>query len=98
MLTKRWKWSVSVLSVILVVATVVPACLAKKADTKSVEATITKMEMDSRKADMAGQTGSWMKAHNTEDYTMGTSWGAWEDNAELQKDPADTAKKKTWHG
>ncbi len=95
MLTKRWKWSVSVLSVILVVATVVPACLAKKADTKSVEATITKMEMDSRKADMAGQTGSWMKAHNTEDYTMGTSWGAWEDNAELQKDAADTAKNKT---
>ena len=94
MLTKRWKWSVSVLSAILVVATVVPAALAKKADTKSVEATITKMEMDSRKADMAGQNASWMKAHNTDDYTMGTSWGAWEDNAELQKDAADTAKNK----
>ena len=95
MLTKRWKWSVSVLSVILVVATVVPATLAKKADSKSVEATITKMEMDSRKADMAGQNGSWMKAHNTDDYTMGTSWGAWEDNAELQKDAADTANNKS---
>ena len=80
---------------ILVVATVVPAALAQKADTKSVEATITKMEMDSRKADMAGQNGSWMKAHNTDDYTMGTSWGAWEDNAELQKDAADTANNKT---
>ena len=95
MLTKRWKWSVSVLSAILVVATVVPAVLAQKADTKSVEATITKMEMDSRKADMAGQNGSWMKAHNTDDYTMGTSWGAWEDNAELQKDAADTVNNKT---
>jgi hypothetical protein len=95
MLTKRWKWSVGVLSVILVMAMVVPAALAKKADTKSVEATITKMEMDSRKADMAGQTGSWMKAHNAGDYTMGTSWGAWEDNAELQKDAADTANNKT---
>ena len=94
MLTKKSKWSASVLSVILVVAAVVPAALAKKADTKSVEATITKMEMDSRKADMAGQTGSWMKAHNTGDYTMGTSWGAWEDNAELQKDAADTANNK----
>lgn len=94
MLTKRWKWSVSVLPVMLVVATAVPAALAKKADTKSVEAAITKMETDSRKADMAGQTGSWMKAHNTEDYTMGTSWGAWEDNAELQKDAADTANNK----
>ena len=95
MLTTRWKWSVSVLSVILVIATMVPAALAKKADTKSVEAAITKMEMDSRKADLAGQNGSWMKAHNTDDYTMGTSWGAWEDNAELQKDAADTAKNKT---
>ncbi len=94
MLTNRWKWSAGVLSALLVMATVVPACLAQKANTKSVEATITKMETDSRKADMAGQTGSWMKAHNTENYTMGTSWGAWEDNAELQKDAADTAKNK----
>ena len=95
MLTKRWKWSVGVLSVVLVMATVVPTALAKKADTKSVEETITKMEMESTKASMAGQDGSWMKAHNTDDYTMGTSWGAWEDNAELQKDAADTANNKT---
>lgn len=95
MLTRRWKWSVGVLSVVLVMATVVPAALAQKADTKSVEASIAKMEMDSRKADMAGQNGSWMKAHNTDDYAMGTSWGAWEDNAELQKDAADTANNKT---
>jgi hypothetical protein len=94
MLTNRWKWSVSGSALILLMAGVVPAALAQKADTKSVEATITKMEMDSRKADMAGQTGSWMKAHNTDDYTMGTSWGAWEDNTELQKDAADTANNK----
>ena len=95
MLTKRCKWSVGVLSVVLVTATVVPAALAQKADTKSVEATITKMEMESAKADLAGQNGSWSKAHNTDDYKMGTSWGAWEDNAELQKDAADTANNKT---
>jgi hypothetical protein len=95
MLTNRLKWFVGVLSAVLVMATVVPACLAQKADAKSVEAAITKLETDSRKADMAGQTGSWMKAHNTENYAMGTSWGAWEDNAELQKDAADTAKNKT---
>ncbi len=53
------------------------------------------MEMDSRKADMAGDTGEWMKAHNADNYTMGTSWGAWEDKAELQKDAADTANNKT---
>ena len=95
MLSKRWKWSVGVLSVVLVMATVVPAALAQKADTKSVEAAIAKMETDAVKADMAGQNGSWMKAHNTDDYTMGTSWGAWEDNAELQKDAGDTVNNKT---
>jgi len=95
MLTNRGKWSVGVLSALLAMATVVPACLAQKADTKSVETAIAKMEMDSRKADMAGETGSWIKAHNAEDYTMGTSWGAWEDKAELEKDAADTTKNKT---
>ena len=38
--------------------------------------------------------GQFTKAHNTDDYTMGTSWGAWEDNVELQKDAADTANNK----
>jgi hypothetical protein len=95
MLTNRWKLSVGVLSALLVLATMVRSCLAQNADTKSVVAAITKLETDSRKADMAGETGSWMKAHNTENYTMGTSWGAWEDNPELQKDAADTAKNKT---
>jgi hypothetical protein len=95
MVSKRWNWSGIVLSVALVMAMVVPAARAKSSDTKSVEATITKMEMDSAKADMAGQTGSWMKEHQTSDYTMGTSWGAWEDGAGLQKDADDTAKNKT---
>ncbi len=95
MLTTRGKWALTILSMTLMAASVAPAALAQKADNKSVEVAISKMEMDARKADMAGQTGSWMKAHNTGDYTMGTSWGAWEDNAELQKDAADTAKNKT---
>ena len=95
MLTQRWKCSVGVLSVVLAMTTVVPVALAKKADTKSVEETITKMEMEWTKADMAGQTGSWMKAHDTDDYKSGTSWGAWQDYAELQKDAADTANNKT---
>ena len=58
MLTNRGKWSVSVLSAIVVTATMVPVTPAKAADTKSVKAAITKMEMDSRKADLAGQTGA----------------------------------------
>jgi Domain of unknown function (DUF4440) len=95
MLTKRWMWSVCVLSAILITATLVPVTLAKAADSKGVEAAITKMEMDATKADMAGQTGPWMKAHNTGDYMMGTSWGSWEDNAQLQKDAADSANNKT---
>jgi hypothetical protein len=93
-LTNRWK-SASGLWLILMMAGAVPAALAQKAATKDVAATITKLEMDSRNADMAGQSGPWMKAHNTDDYIMGTSWGAWEDNAELQKDASDTANNKT---
>ena len=93
-MAKKSKWLVTALPVILLVAAVVPAALAQK-DAKSVEAAITKLEMDSRKADLAGQNASWMKAHNAADYTMGTSWGAWEDNAELQKDAADTANNKS---
>ncbi len=95
MLTNRWKWPVSVLSAILIAATMVPAMFAKPADSKSVEAAISKMEMDSARADMAGQSGAWMKAHNAGNYIMGTSWGGWEDNAQLQKDAADTANNKT---
>jgi hypothetical protein len=95
MLTNEWKWSASVVSVMLVMAAMTPAALAKSAGKKSVEEAITKVEMESAKADMAGQTGSWMKVHNAGDYTMGTSWGSWEDNAELQKQAADTAKNKT---
>ncbi|MBV9574003.1 MAG: nuclear transport factor 2 family protein [Acidobacteriales bacterium] len=92
---KRWQLSVSALCLVLVVAMVTPVAVAKSADTKSVEAAIKKLEMDSIKADMAGQNGSWMKEHNTSDYTMGTSWGAWEANDELQKDAADTAHNKS---
>lgn len=91
----RWKWSVRVLSALLVTATLIPATLARAADSKSIEASITKLEMDSAKADMAGQSGAWMKAHNAGSYVMGTSWGDWEDNAQLQKDAADAAHNKT---
>ncbi|MEO8727241.1 MAG: nuclear transport factor 2 family protein [Acidobacteriaceae bacterium] len=95
-MTNRWKISAGILSAMLAVGTMAPpAALAQKADAQTVEANIKQMEMDSRNADMAGQTGSWMKAHNTDDYTMGTSWGAWEDDAELQKDAADIANNKT---
>ena len=76
MLTNEGKWSAGVVAVILVIATMTPAAWANSTGKKSVEEAITKMEMESAKADMAGQTGSWMKAHNTSDYTMGTSWGA----------------------
>jgi hypothetical protein len=36
-----------------------------------------------------------MTREMTDNYTMGTSWGAFETKAELVKDAADTAKNKT---
>ncbi len=95
MLNHECKWSASVLSAILVMAMATPAVLAKSADSKSVEDSITKMEKESAKAAVAGQTGEWMKAHQASDYTMGTSWGAWESNSELQKQAGNPAKNKT---
>jgi hypothetical protein len=95
MLNHEWKWSANVLSAILVMAMATPAVLAKSADAKSIEDAITKMEKESAKAAVAGQTGEWMKAHQASDYTMGTSWGAWESNSELQKQAGNPAKNKT---
>ena len=95
MLNYEWKWSASVLSAILVMAMATPAVLAKSADAKSIEDAITKMEKESAKASVEGQTGEWMKAHQASDYTMGTSWGAWETNSELQKQAGNPAKNKT---
>ncbi|MBV9573086.1 MAG: nuclear transport factor 2 family protein [Acidobacteriales bacterium] len=95
MLTKRWQWCVSALFLVMVMGMTTPLALAKSGDSKSVEAAIEKLEMDATKADLAGQNGAWMKAHYAGDYMMGTSWGAWEGNAELQKDYADAANNKT---
>jgi hypothetical protein len=79
----------------LVMAAVIPAVRAQKGDAKSIEAAITKMEMEYNKAALAGTDGEWNKAHQAHGYVMGTSWGAWMDAAEIQKDSADTAKNKT---
>ena len=91
----EWKWSASLLSAILVMAMATPAVLAKSADAKSIEDAITKMEKESAKASVEGQAGEWMKSHQASDYTMGTSWGAWETNSELQKQAGNPAKNKT---
>jgi hypothetical protein len=95
MLTDRWSFAAMGCSLVLGLTILAPIASAQKANNKSVEEAITKLEMDERKADLAGQTGAWIKEHNADGYTMGTSWGAWEDNAELQKDAADTANNKT---
>ena len=75
-------------------ALMMSAATGKKLDSKGVEAAITKMETDNLKADLAGDP-SWMTREMTDNYTMGTSWGAFETKAELVKDAADTANNKT---
>jgi hypothetical protein len=95
MLNHEWKWSAGVLSAILVMAMATPAVMAKSADAKSIEDAITKMEKESAKAALEGKDGEWMKAHQASDYTMGTSWGAWESNSELLKQAGNPAKNKT---
>jgi hypothetical protein len=75
-------------------ALMMSAATGKKLDSKGVEAAITQMETDNIKADLAGDS-SWMKREMTDNYTMGTSWGAFETKSELVSDAADTAKNKT---
>lgn len=79
---------------LLVVALMAPAFAGKKPDSQNVEAAITQMEMANVKADVAGDS-SWMGREMADDYTMGTSWGAFETKSELVKDAADTANNKT---
>jgi hypothetical protein len=79
---------------VFAVALMSPAATGKKLDSKGIEAAITQMETDNIKADLAGDS-SWMSSEMAGDYTMGTSWGAFETKAELVKDAADTANNKT---
>jgi hypothetical protein len=88
------KLSASLICTVIAFALVVPAAAATKEKTKGVEQTITQMEQDNVKADLAGDS-SWMQREMSDDYTMGTSWGAFENKASLLKDAADTANNKT---
>lgn len=84
----------SVFIAVLAVAQLVPAATGKKAAGKSVKAAITEMEMAQAKADLAGDA-SWAKQNMTEDYTGGTSWGAWQTKKEILDNFADTKNNKS---
>jgi hypothetical protein len=88
------KMSAGMFLTVFALAVMVPASAAKNTDSKGAEAAITQMEMNNIKADVAGDS-SWMAREMSNDYTMGTSWGAFETKAELVKDAADTANNKT---
>lgn len=88
-MTTLLKLLVSVFCVALVIALTVPAAMGQKEETKKVEATITQMEKENAKARVAGGS-SWWSKNLAENYTGGTSWGAWETKQELLKDSADS--------
>lgn len=95
-MTNQSKLSTSVFCAILTIALMVPAAvMGKKAqnDNKSVEAAITQLEMEGAKAEVAGDS-SFAKRTLTDDYTEGTSWGAWMTKPDLMKSAADPAKNK----
>jgi Domain of unknown function (DUF4440) len=93
-MTKPSKWSVGAFCTVIALALIAPTAMGKKPEPKSAAAAITQMEMDNVKADVAGDS-SWMTREMADDYTMGTSWGAFETKQELINDAADTAKNKT---
>jgi hypothetical protein len=93
-MTLSSKVSTGLFCTVIALALAIPVTAAPKQDGKSIEQAITKMETDNVKADVAGDP-SWMQREMSDDYTMGTSWGAFENKAELVKDAADTANNKT---
>ncbi|GAC1646522.1 MAG: hypothetical protein NVS9B15_04630 [Acidobacteriaceae bacterium] len=87
--------SVSMFCAVMAFALVVPAAMAKKPENKSISAAIMQLETDGVKANLSGDDAAWITKHNTDDYTMGTSWGAFETKQTLLKDAADKANNKS---
>ena len=93
-MTEHLKLSASVLGLAFAIALIAPAAMGQEAASKNVEVAITQMEMDRVKADLAGDS-SWMKRELAENYTSGTSWGAWQTKQEILTNLADTKNNKT---
>jgi len=73
-------------------AAVVP--LFSKSGSSDDVATITRLEQEGVKADLANDT-SWAKKYQADDYVAGTSFGEWETKQSQLKDAEDTANNKT---
>lgn len=93
-MTKHMKLSGSVFCAAVALALIAPAALGQKSDSKKVEAAITQLEQDRVKADLAND-GSWSKNHMADNYTGGTSWGAWQTKSEILTNAADTKNNNT---
>ena len=91
---KLLKLSTSVFCAALAIALMAPAAMAKKPESKSVAAAITQLEMESAKANLAGDS-AWTKRHMADNYTGGTSWGAWQTKQEILDNFADTKNNKS---
>lgn len=93
-MTRHLKASAGVFCAALAVALMAPAAMGKQAEPKNVKAAITQMERERIKADLASDS-SWTKQNMAEDYTGGTSWGAWQTKQEILENLADTKNNKT---
>lgn len=95
MIKQSKRVSAGVFCAVMAFALVVPTVMAKKPENKSIEATIMQLEKDGVKAVLSGDDAAWITKHNTDDYTMGTSWGEFETKQTLLKDAADKANNKS---
>jgi len=92
-MTQSSKFSTSIVCAVFAFALFAPVAMAKK-PSQTIEATITQMEKDSVKADLANDS-SWISNNMADNYTAGNSWGAWSTKAEMLKDAADSANNRT---
>ena len=93
-MTKHLKLPAGVFCAALAIALMAPAAMGKKPEPKNIEAAITQLEMENAKANLAGDS-SWAKRHMAENYTGGTSWGAWQTKQEILANFADTKNNKS---
>lgn len=93
-MNKLLKLSTGVCGIALAIALMAPAAMGKKPEPKNVEAAITQLEMEDAKANLAGDS-AWTKRHMADNYTGGTSWGAWRTKQEILDNFADTKNNKS---
>ena len=88
----RNAWNVPAAVVVCLLGLVMVPLLVSQKGSDDVAATITRLENEGNKADLAHDT-SFVKKHLADDYILGDSFGEWGTKAEVLRDDEDPKNK-----